>query len=122
MVAASFLREENTRKGRGEAWPMVIWSCWSRCDGDAVAGGKRILIDSIVALASGRSLDPERHTVSTSIPSSPIYAPPLGGIALEPKDMPRRRFVSLRLCLPGWQNESRGKTQEVEDEERSRLL
>jgi hypothetical protein len=31
--------------------------------------------------ASGRSLDPERHTVSTSIPSSPTYAPPLGGIA-----------------------------------------
>jgi hypothetical protein len=82
MVTASFLREENTRKGRGEAWPMVIWSCWSRCDGNEVAGGKRILIDSIVALASGRSLDPERHPVSTSIPRSPIYVPPLGGIAL----------------------------------------
>jgi hypothetical protein len=110
MVTTSFLGEENTRKDRDEAWPMVIWSCWSRCDGDEVAGGKRILIDFIVALASGRSLDPERHTVSTSIPSSPTYAPPLGGIALEPKDMLRRRSGSLRLCLPGWQNESRGKT------------
>jgi len=101
---------------------MVIWSCWSRCDGDEVAGGKRILIDSIVALASGRSLDPERHTVSTSIPSSPTCAPPLGGIAPELKGMPQRLSVSLRLCLPGWQNESRGKTKEVKDEERSRLL
>ena len=44
--------------------------------------GEEDFEDSIVALASGRSLAPERHTASMSIPSSPIYAPPLGGIAL----------------------------------------
>ena len=49
-----------------------------------------ILIDSIVALVSGGSPGPGRHTGSTSIPNSPTYVRPLGGI-----------FPSQRICHDG---------------------
>jgi hypothetical protein len=47
---------------------------------DGAAGEKMISTASIVALVSGRSPDRGHHTVSTSIPSSRIYAPLSGGI------------------------------------------
>ncbi len=59
---------------------MVMWNCWSRCDGDEAAGGRVILIASIGVLASERSPAHGHHTVSTSTLTIPTSMPALGAI------------------------------------------
>jgi hypothetical protein len=103
-------------------WPMVMWSCWSRCDGDGVIGEKMILTDSIVALASEKSLDHVHHTVSTSTLSSQTYVPQWADIALWRKGMSQRLSVSLTLCVLGKRSKSAGQSKETPHEERPCVL